>query len=388
MISLISIILLCITIAQRRKTVTTSSEFSAFSTNIDGICKIMVETQGYICEEHTVTTEDGYILSIQRLPAGRSGAKATKPPILIQHGLFCDANVFLLNSPDESLAFILADSGFDVWLVNGRGTRYSTMHTSLTFNDADYWDWTWDDLASYDLPTSVQYVYDHTGQKMHLAAHSQGSLIALASFSQGKLLNIVRSDVLLSPIAHMDQISPVGTKLAASYFLAEEVYWLGLRKFLPNGDIGLGFFNRVCIVVQFDCLNLFSLFTGPNCCINSSRIDYYLQYEPQLVSTKSLIHFSQMIRTGNIAKYDYGAGNQQHYGQPFPPTYDLTNIPNDFPIFIGYGGADMLSSELKNHDPNKLVQVFVQNYAHADFIVGINAKQDVYDPMIDFFNAQ
>jgi lysosomal acid lipase/cholesteryl ester hydrolase len=76
----------------------------------------------------------------------------------------------------------------------------------------------------------------------------------------------------------------------------------------------------------------------------------------------------------------------------------LTNIPNDFPIFIGYGGADMLSSEqdvkmllnveLKNHDPNKLVQVFVQNYAHADFIVGINAKQDVYDPMIDFFNAK
>jgi hypothetical protein len=54
MISLISIILLCITIAQGRKTVNTSSEFSAFSTNIDGICKIMVETQGYICEKHTV----------------------------------------------------------------------------------------------------------------------------------------------------------------------------------------------------------------------------------------------------------------------------------------------------------------------------------------------
>jgi hypothetical protein len=36
-----------------------------------------------------VTTEDGYILSMQRLPASRSGEKANKPPVLIQHGLFC-----------------------------------------------------------------------------------------------------------------------------------------------------------------------------------------------------------------------------------------------------------------------------------------------------------
>jgi hypothetical protein len=38
------------------------------------------------------------------------------------------------NFPDESLAFILADSGFDVWIVSGRGSRYCS-HTSLTPND-------------------------------------------------------------------------------------------------------------------------------------------------------------------------------------------------------------------------------------------------------------
>jgi len=53
-VNLFSIVLLCITIAQGRKTLNTGNEFSASSllNNDDGICKIMVETQGYTCEEH------------------------------------------------------------------------------------------------------------------------------------------------------------------------------------------------------------------------------------------------------------------------------------------------------------------------------------------------
>ncbi|KAK4397833.1 Lipase member M [Sesamum angolense] len=55
----------------------------------DGICKSRVEAQGYSCEEHKVTTKDGYILSLQRIPTGRSDGKKTgaKPPVLLQHGL-------------------------------------------------------------------------------------------------------------------------------------------------------------------------------------------------------------------------------------------------------------------------------------------------------------
>jgi len=55
-VNLFSIVLLSITIAQGRKTLNTSNEFSAWSlvNNDDGICKSMVETQGYTCEEHKV----------------------------------------------------------------------------------------------------------------------------------------------------------------------------------------------------------------------------------------------------------------------------------------------------------------------------------------------
>ncbi|RHN68989.1 putative triacylglycerol lipase [Medicago truncatula] len=220
-VSLISILVFCITISKGRKTLNTTHELSTSSliTNINGICKTMVETQGYTCEEHKVTTEDGYILSLQRISARQSDKKADKPPVLIQHGIFCDARIWLFNSPEESLGFILADNGVDVWLVNGRGTKYSTMHTSLTPDDMAYWDWSWDELANYDLPASVQYVYNHTGKKIHYASHSQGTLMAFVNLSQGKLLNMLRSAALLSPIAYMNPNPSKEISLVVGLFL-------------------------------------------------------------------------------------------------------------------------------------------------------------------------
>lgn len=48
---------------------------------------------------------------------------------------FQDAIVWVVNPPDESLGFILADNGYDVWLANTRGTKYSHGHKSLHPND-------------------------------------------------------------------------------------------------------------------------------------------------------------------------------------------------------------------------------------------------------------
>ncbi|XP_020203373.1 triacylglycerol lipase 2 [Cajanus cajan] len=398
-IILFSIVLLCITATQGRKTLHQNNEWLTsypVVDDIDGICKTMVETQGYTCEEHKVTTEDGYILSLQRMPVGRSGKKADKPPVLLQHGIFADAITWLFNLPDESLGFILADNGYDVWLANTRGTKYSSGHTSLDPNDMAYWDWSWDELASYDLPAFVQYVYNQTGQKVHYVGYSLGALMALAAFSQGQVLNMLRSAALLGPTAHMNQITSLPIKIAAESFIADAVYWLGLREFIPNGQVEAKFVEDICNTLHMNCLKLITPFTGPNCCINSSRIDVFLDHEPQPTATKNLIHLSQMIRTGNIAKYDYDVQeqNMQNYGQPVPPPYDMTEIPNEFPLFLSNGGQDMLSdvkdlqvllNDLKDHDGNKLVVLFKEDYAHLDYAMGVNANQMIYDPMMAFF---
>lgn len=93
-------------------------EFSSPPPTNDSICKTMVEPWGYICHEHNVlltqsillylinhlmsvkqsfdglqvTTKDGYILSLQRMPNARSGAPAKNPPVLLQHGILSVSN--------------------------------------------------------------------------------------------------------------------------------------------------------------------------------------------------------------------------------------------------------------------------------------------------------
>lgn len=42
-----------------------------------------------------------------------------------------DGVTWLLNSPEQDLPLILADNGFDVWIANSRGTRFSRRHISL-----------------------------------------------------------------------------------------------------------------------------------------------------------------------------------------------------------------------------------------------------------------
>lgn len=97
--------------------------------------------------------------------------------------------------------------------------------------------------------------------------------------------------------------------------------------------------------------------------------------------------------------YDYidEVENMEHYGQATPPAYNMTSIPNDLPVFLSYGGEDALADvsdvklllgSLKDHDGDKLVVQYRYDYAHADYVMAENAKQDVYDPLIAFFRLQ
>lgn len=101
-----------------------------------------------------------------------------KPVVFIQHGLFACSDCFILNGPDNSIAYNFADNGYDVWLGNARGNIYSRNNTKISLNHPDFWSFSWHEIGTIDIPTLIDYILEVTGEsKIHYVGHSQGTTV-------------------------------------------------------------------------------------------------------------------------------------------------------------------------------------------------------------------
>lgn len=116
----------------------------------------IVEENGFGFEEHQVTTDDGYVLHVQRILNDKVQSGEKRPVVFLQHGFLSSSEGWIYHVPEKAPAFTLAREGYDVWLGNNRGTMHSRGHTDLNpENDEDakkYYDYSFPDLGLHDVP--------------------------------------------------------------------------------------------------------------------------------------------------------------------------------------------------------------------------------------------
>ncbi|KAK3782663.1 hypothetical protein RRG08_037667 [Elysia crispata] len=366
----------------------------------------LILANGYPVEVYTVETVDGFLLDVHRIPHGRAkfnGAAHRKPKIgqqrgvvFLQHALLSSACDWVMNFPNDSLGFILADNGFDVWMGNTRGNTYSRRHISLSPNNSKFWDWSIDEMAQYDMPAFIDFVLNKTGQpSLSLIGHSQGTMMNFALFSQRPdMEKKVRLFIALAPVAYVGHIvSPISY---LSLMNDEEIYSrFGNKLFLPN-DILIKFLvDLFCTEVstKWICDDILFLFVGVDLRnLNQSRLDVYFHHSPAGVSVKDLVHFAQLYRQKNFGKYDYGSpeANEAHYNQSTPPQYDISKVK--VPVVAFSGTQDWLADpadvrQLVNSIPNLKAWYLQPLWNHMDFVWGLTAAQGCYSRVLDWLHT-
>ena len=171
------------------------------------------DLEEYPCEEIEVETKDGFLLTVHRMPN-------TGPAVILQHGLLADSGNWVCGGPTQGLAFILWRAGYDVYMGNSRGNPYSRKHKELDPKKHEFWHWSFQDLAEFDLPATVAKVCEVSNkEKVWYIGHSQGTLIAFAALSEDvdNISNKIQGVIALAPVLSLKYVKGPWTGLCSMF---------------------------------------------------------------------------------------------------------------------------------------------------------------------------
>ncbi|KAH8295303.1 hypothetical protein KR018_009740, partial [Drosophila ironensis] len=346
----------------------------------------------YPVETHRVVTQDGYILGLHRIPYSplRSAkSNASRPVFLLLHGILMSSDCWVISGPSRGLPFQLADAGFDVWLANSRGNRYSRRHQRLDPNGKEFWQYSYHEMGIYDLPSTIDYILRLTHRTgLHFVGHSQGCTAFLVMLSQrpeygGKIV----TSHLLAPVALQSRVpSFLGKELLsgmihfpdmevpASHPIMQQIqYWA----------CSISWMQQVCKNI------LFGIVGGASRHLDNSLVPVIMSIVPAGISSRQLRHFASNIQSHRFAFFDFGAlENERIYGSQEPPEYPLLNVSTLHPIDLYYADND---GWLDVKDVMKLMGMLPLSRAHRmsdsdwnhiDFIFADKTKACVNDLII------
>ncbi|XP_066477513.1 lysosomal acid lipase/cholesteryl ester hydrolase-like [Tiliqua scincoides] len=359
----------------------------------------IITYHGYPSEEYHVETKDNYILAIFRIPHGRyNGAnKGPRPVVFLQHAILGDASHWISNLPNNSLGFILADAGYDVWLGNSRGNTWSVMHKTLKPSEQEFWEFSFHEMGYYDIPAVLYFILNKTGQpQLYYVGHSQGTAIGFIAFSSWpKLAKKIKVFFCLGPTTTLNYATTPLLKFLPympKILLQVSLSWvilLGNKQVLQSPAYLKTVFATFCLYLPKLCANVMFYITGSNTPnVNMSRLDIYGTHSPAGTSIQNLLHWIQVLKSKQFQAYDHGSPekNMEKYNQTTPPAYKIEDIK--IPIEFWSGGQDNIASPtdteiLGSRISNLIYKKQIHEWQHLDFIWGLDATERMYMKMME-----
>jgi len=356
-------------------------------------------SEGYPAEIHYVTTADGYILTMHRIPYGKQNTDAeNRPVVFLQHGLLCSSADWVVATPTKGLGYILAEAGYDVWMGNYRGNTYSRNHTFFNPDDGNggFWDFTWDEMAHYDLPAMIEKALKETGkEELQYVGHSMGTtgFMAMAHY-RSDIMDKIRLANFLSPIAYVGHMeSPIAWIAGLGDLVYGILSWFGIGEFLPSNLLMDCLASLFCHegVTQGLCTNILFVLCGfDSAQMNQTLLETIIHHTPAGASTATILQYAQEVTSNGFHGYDWRDDklNFQHHGGP-PPTYNLHDVTA--PLAVYYGQNDWLANEqdvlmtvsqLPNIVSGMLHMVEFPLWNHLDFLWAKDVDIYVYNQVV------
>lgn len=348
-------------------------KFSSSSTTTEYYLK----QAGLSAETHKIQTDDGYLLQSFRVIHPEFKDRKDMKPVFLQHGFLDSSDGFVVCANDESLAVFLARRGYDVWLGNSRGNKYSMGHIREDISTKEFYDFSYQDMAEFDIPAIQSYILEETNQKINYIGQSQGTTMMFAALSDSLTSEKVHQKldrfIALAPVVYMFHHKVKLARFLFNFSL-EDIY---LKKgsypihtsYFGHNDNLLAYHEFMSKIVPSVFTNILMATESSSHVNNIENFYKYIKLPKGQGSLKSLLHWKQMAgKKDTFAKLDYGSEelNFEKYGQNTAPEYDFSLMKAK--IFLYMGKEDLLIQE---EDKNAFIDTLQEN--------GVNFKERVYD---------
>lgn len=350
----------------------------------------LLQKYNYSPEKHVVVTEDGYKLNTFRIPGkGR--------PVLLVHGIGDSSDSWLVLGPKYSLAYQLADAGFDVWIFNARGNRYCKEHIK-EIPQKQFWDFSYEEIGTYDVPATIDYILSATSYtKLSYVGFSQGTTTFFVMCSSRPEYNEkIDHAILLAPVAWLKH-----TKYPLIGFFAMQLNfltWLAenskVYEVFPFDENLNSYHASVCdtlspvrVLCELELLVNFGVQKITN--LLPEKLPVITSHIPAGTSSKVFLHYIQGYVHQRFQRYDYGpTRNFDVYSSAVPPEYDVslvsvpsTLIASDVDWFSDVEDVAKLVKKLKS--VVKFIQVNeTLQFTHLEFVYGARINSIVNKPVL------